>query len=345
MRRRVLFVLLLLSTGFLAGVPDASAQASRAARLEVFEAQPSPRAPLGVNDSVVFHFNRRVDCQQAAAAFSVTPAVPGELRCDPFTLSFTPATPYPRDTAITFALTPPLTALDGAPLRDPFQATYTTAGYLAVSEAYPSALGGAAPVDSAITVVFDRPVAPLAVASAVDELPVPLSIEPATAGKGAWVNSAVYTFTPARPLASGQAYRVSVAPDLKAVDGAEMRAEYAWTFETAPASIIGVDPPPGATGLSLAPKIQVRFNQAMDRRAIEAAFYLRPLPGDGEHKLAGSFAWADDGMGFAFAPDSRLELDSFYQAGFSTDLLPDLELGSAQAPPALALSDRARAGH
>ena len=210
-------------------------------------------------------------------------------------------------------------------------ATYTTAGFLSVSEVFPSAKAGPIPVDSAITVVFDQPVVPLTVASAADELPQPLSIQPATAGSGEWVNSAVYTFTPARPLASGQAYRVTLAPDLRAVDGAEMRAEYIWTFETARASIITVDPPPGATSLSLTPKIQVRFNQVMDRSAIEAAFFLRPLPGDREHELAGSFAWADDGMGFAFAPDSHLALDSFYAAGFSPDLLPDLALDSAQA--------------
>lgn len=333
MRRRILLLVFLLSIVVLAGVPQSIAQSGRVALLQVFDVQPAPSAPLALNASVVFHFNRRVGCSEAKAAFSVTPAIRGELNCDQFTLSFTPAGAFGRDTPYTFTLSPPLLALDGATLLDPFQVTYTTAGYLSVSEVFPSALGGAVPVDSAITVVFDRPVVPLAFASAADDLPQPLSINPLTAGQGEWINSAVYTFTPSAPLQSGQSYRVIVSSDIEAVDGAETLAGYSWTFATANPSIVAIDPPPDATSLGLKPMVQVSFNQVMDRSAIEDAFYMRQLPGGDEQELAGGFTWSEDGTGFVFTPEERLVLDSIYQAGFSPDLLPELQFGGARAEP------------
>ena len=333
MRRRILLLVLLLALLVLVGLSQSIAQGGRVSLLQVFEVQPSPSAPLGLKDSVVLYFNRRVDCADAEAAFSVRPALAGELRCDQFSLSFTPADDYERDRAYAFVITPPLRALDGAPLLDPYEATYTTVGYLSVSEVFPSEQGGAAPVDSAITVVFDRPVVPLTLPSALDDLPQPLSIEPATAGKGEWVNSAVYAFTAESPLKSGQTYSISIASDLAAVDGAELEADYSWTFETAKASIVAIDPPLDTTSLSLEPSLQVRFNQVMDRGAIEDAFYLRRLPASDGSGLRGDFVWAEDGMGFAFRPEARLELDSIYEAGFSPELRPELQFGSAGTTP------------
>ncbi len=334
MRRPILLPALLLWIAVLAGVPETIAQGGSAGRLQVIEVEPSPAAPLALDASVVFHFNRRLDCADAEAAFSVTPAISGALECDQFSLSFTPASAYERGSAYLFALKPPLSAADGAPLLDPFEATYIAAGYLSVSEVFPNELGGAVAVDSAITVAFDRPVAPLRLPSAADELPRPLSIQPATAGQGEWVNSAVYTFTPAAPLKGGQTYRIKVASDLEAVDGAPMAAGYSWTFETAKPSIISIDPPPGTTSLGLDPRIQARFNQVMDQSAVEDAFYLRMQPsGDVGGGLAGAFVWADDGRGFAFTPVKRLELDSIYEAGFSPDLLPELQIDGGQAAP------------
>ena len=329
MRRRILPLLLLLAAAVMASLPLSNAQGSNTKRLQVFEVQPAPAARLALNGSVAFHFNRRVDCQEAEAAFSVRPAISGELHCDQFSLKFTPAAEYEREAAYTFALKPPLLSRDGAPLIDPFEVTYATAGYLSVSEVFPSSQGGAAPVDSAITVVFDRPVAPLTLQSAAADLPQPLSIQPTTAGSGEWVNSAVYTFTPTAPLKSGQTYTATVSSDIVAVDGVVMQAEHVWSFETANAEIIGIDPQVGATDLGLEPKIQVRFNQVMVKSAIEDAFYLRLLPGNDAGGLDGSFVWADDGMGFAFTPGARLELDSVYEAGFNSDLRPQLQIGGA----------------
>ncbi len=328
MRRRIPLLVLLLAVSILAGIPLSIAQGNRVALLQVFDVQPSSSAPLALNDAIVFYFNHRVDCDNTEAALSWTPSIPGELHCDEYTLSFTPAGAYERNTAYTFALTPPLVAFDGARLADPFRVTYKTASYLTVTEAFPSAEGGPVPVDSAITVVFDRPVVPLMSSMNKDDMPNPLRLFPSTDGTGEWVNSAVYIFTPASPLKSGVRYRATIAADLEAVDGAVMRSDVSWNFQTATATILSIDPPLGSAGLRLDPKIQVRFNQVMDQSAVERGFYFRALPAVAGAAVSGRFEWADDSRGFVFSPDTLLQLDSTYEAGFAPDLLPNLNFSN-----------------
>ena len=114
-------------------------------------------------------------------------------------------------------------AKDGAPLLYPFDATFATAGYLQIAEVFPQPDSASVPVDSAITVAFDRPVVPLVASIDEDELPHPLVLSPATAGSGEWVNSAVYIFTPSEPLKSVTDYSVTVSADLEAADGSVIK--------------------------------------------------------------------------------------------------------------------------
>ncbi len=316
MRRRTFIICLLLTVFLTGGLPASVAQRARLGSLAVFDVQPAPARQLGLKEAVSFHLNRRVDCAQARGAFSLSPAIAGELACDEYTLTFSPAAAYERDTAYTFVLAPPLNAKDGAPLLEAFRATFKTVGHLEVVEALPGPNAELVPVDSAITVVFDRPVAPLAMSTDADELPHPVALTPATAGNGEWVNSAIYVFKPSAPLQSAAEYRVTVAGDLLAVDGATLSSAVNWSFKTEAPSITSVYPRPRSDDLLLDPKIHVRFNQVMERREIERAFYFRAGEGRDAPDITGEFEWAEDGKGFAFAPDERLQPETGYRAGF-----------------------------
>ena len=316
MRLRILVALLLLAILIGTGHQGNIAQGNRVSLLQVFDVQPSPASPLALGGAVTFTFNRRVDCADPEAGLSWSPAIDGELTCDEYAITFQPADSYERDTSYTFHLTPPLQAKDGALLPDPFTATFTTIGYLGVAEVFPGAEGGPVPTDSAITVVFDRPVIPLLMSTDADELPHPLALSPSTDGIGEWVNSAVYVFTPSEQLDGSVHYTVTVSGDLEAVDGSAMASAIDWSFKTEAPSVISVHPPPTADDLILNPRIQLRFNQAMDRRAIERAFFFRAEPESGAPAITGSFEWAEDGKAFAFTPNERLQYDTKYKAGF-----------------------------
>ena len=308
------------------------AETERAARLEVYDVQPSPAGLLALDEAITFAFNRRVDCAQAEAAFAWQPAISGRLTCDEYSLAFEPLDQYQRDTSYTFAFTPPLQAKDGAPLLDPFHVTYFSAGYLDVAEVFPQPDSKSVPVDSAITVAFDRPVVPLLASVSEDKLPHPLVLSPATGGSGEWVNSAVYVFTPAEPLDSATEYSALIATDLQAVDGSAMASAFRWSFMTEAPSIVSVRPRPTTRRYSrdrwddirLNPRIQVRFNQVMDRDLVESAFYFRAGLESESIDVAGAFEWSEDGKGFAFTPDVRLWYDTEYEAGFPARLFRSL---------------------
>ena len=244
MRRRILFSLLLLTVLIWSGSLQNLAQGVRESLLQVFDVQPSPAGRLALDEAVTFTFNRRVDCAEAEAALTWQPAIRGTLTCDEYSITFEPIGEYQRSAQYTFHLTPPLRAKDGAPLFDPYRVTFAAAGYFEVSEVFPQPDSATVPVDSAITVVFDRPIVPLLASTDEDELPHPLVLSPATAGSGEWVNSAVYVFTPAAPLRGVTNYTAVVAADLEGVDRSVLESAVAWSFETTVPSVISVHPRP-----------------------------------------------------------------------------------------------------
>ena len=332
MRRQICLAFALFNLLMLAGAVHITAQVNQVAYLEVIDVQPSPAGQLGLRDTVTFWFNRRVDCADAEAAFSWQPATRGVLSCDEYSVSFEPDGAFQRDQRYAFSLNTPLTAKDGAPLLDPFHVVFSTVGFLTIADAYPLPGSSLAPVDSAISVAFDAPVVPLALSPGRDDLPQPLTLSPTVAGLGEWVNSAVYVFRPSQPLEGDTEYTVTISPALAAVDGSVMGSAAAWTFKTAPPTIVAIDPPPGANDLILNPRIQIRFDQRLSQELVERAFRFEALPDSDHPDIAGSFEWADDGMGFAYLPE-RLKLDTAYQAWFDRDMLPGLRLASSLGAP------------
>ena len=83
--------------------------------------------------------------------------------------------------------------------------------------------------DSTITVAFNRPVVPLVGTGEQAGLPEPLVITPTLAGKGEWINTSIYRFTPEKGLAASTAYTVTIPAGL---DGHDRRrpgeAVYLW---------------------------------------------------------------------------------------------------------------------
>ena len=75
--------------------------------------------------------------------------------------------------------------------------------------------------NATVTVMFNRPVVPLVAVSdpARQDLPQPLTLVRASdgaevEGRGEWLNTSIYVFTPSRPLQAGQRYEGRVAAGL-----------------------------------------------------------------------------------------------------------------------------------
>ncbi|MBZ0308643.1 MAG: Ig-like domain-containing protein, partial [Anaerolineae bacterium] len=317
MRRFLLLVMLVVALVMLS-LPELSAQEQGDGVLQVVETSPFVGEELGLRSEITLFFDRPIACETASDAVSIAPAVQGDLVCDEgdTALKFVPSEDYTRGVVYTVQVSSALMAQDGSQLLEPFQLELNTVGFLQVSEVFPSNGTIDIEADSVITVIFNRPVVPLVTVEDMGDLPDPLTIVPAVAGQGEWLNTSIYMFHPETALAGGVEYTVTVNAGLEAVDGSVLVEPYSWSFRTFPPEIISIQPEPQSDAVPLDSKIQVAFNQPMDRVSVEANFTLRPLA-DASDSVSGTFTWADDSTGFAFEPGELLQMDTLYSAGFA----------------------------
>lgn len=166
-----------------------------------------------------------------------------------------------------------------------------------------------------IVVIFNRPVVPLGTSLDSDQLPSPLEITPAVAGRGEWLNTSIYIFTPTEGFAGGTTYTVRVPATLTAFDGTSLAEAFETTFRTQAPSVSEILPPPNETSVLLDASVQVRFDQPMNQASVEAGFQVVST-GDNQ-AVSGVFEWSDDGAGFRFTPNQRLTLATQYEASLT----------------------------
>ena len=200
-------------------------------------------------------------------------------------LRFTPVTPWDRAARYTVALNATARSAKGIALARPEAFTVNTIGTLAVAQTLPADGAQDVAPDSAITVLFNRPVVPLTALAQQAALSVPVTFEPAIAGAGQWLNTSIYVFTPAQPLAAGTTYKGVIAAGLKDTAGALLDTAVIFSFTAAPPAVRAILPAANTTGVDLRAPISVTFSQPMDHASAEAAFVLAP-------ETPGTFTWA-----------------------------------------------------
>ena len=187
-----------------------------------------------------------------------------------------------------------------------------------VTEVLPANATLDAPVESRVTVIFNRPVVPLVVGMDPADLPNPLTFTPAVAGSGEWLNTSIYVFTPSAeaPLGGGVEYTVSVGR-LESFDGVALEP-FSWSFRTVPPQVTQVEPEPQASSVLLEGPIRITFNQPMDQASVEAAFSLTP-DGQPDAPVLGTFDWPQTSV-MTFTPNPLLNLDTFYRVGLDGEV-------------------------
>lgn len=331
----VMVLLVMLSVTTVTTAQEADPSGEQPARvLHVVDTIPLSGQELEPGDSIEIFFDRALDCATIAGAFSIVPTVAGDAACGPgdTSLRFTPTQDYAPATAYRVTLDIALRAADGAQLLEAYTLDVSGLGALRVVDVLPSDGASAIAVDSLLTVVFNRPVVPLVIAEDVGDLPDPLVINPPVAGRGEWLNTAIYTFRPDVAWSGATRYTVQIAAGLEAADGAVLAEGFTWSFVTDLPRIRELNPRDASTGIELDRLIQVVFNQPVDRASLEEHFYLRP-EGTAQGRVSGTFEWSDDGTGFGFRADDLLALDTVYEAGFPANSVRDVT-GQAALPAA-----------
>jgi uncharacterized protein YfaS (alpha-2-macroglobulin family) len=183
---------------------------------------------------------------------------------------------------------------------------------LLVASFYPSD-GSLVPTNSRIVVIFNRPVVPLSLSSDQADLPDPLQIEPAVAGRGEWVNTSIYQFTPEVAFAGGVTYTVAIpAGVLQAVDGSPLSAPFRASFNVQRPSIVSLSPQADEVNVSQRAQVIVRFSEPVDRTSAES---LR-VRAEGGSPVAGTLRWNEDSTELIFTPTERLALSTRYTVSF-----------------------------
>ncbi len=293
----------------------------------VIQREPRRGETLAPDGGITLVFDREMNPDSVAQALTVQqagePPVPveGSLAWDGArVVTFQPQNPLPRDTVFDVILTQDATAITGEPLREPFVFRFQTAGFLAVTQVIPAPDTADVAVDSTITVMFNRPVVPLTGLGQMEDLPVPVTFEPAIPGAGEWLNTSIFVFTPAKPLTGGVRYTVRVGTDFSAFTGETPAEPFEWRFTVAPPKIVSVFPGDGKTLVDINTPVRITFNQPVDFDSAKEHFsmtggggFLRSDGVKGEMKLAGNT--------LIFTPTEALQFDTTYRLEMSAGVV------------------------
>lgn len=278
----------------------------------IVETDPLAGSTIPLDGPITLYFNQAMEQDSVSSVFSTAPEISGSLEwVDPATLQFKPDQPLSPGMEFRLILDTGAMAENGLSLPEEQSLSYFTADYLRPVTFLPSP--GSIEIDplSAILVTFNQPVTSLGETLTSD--PPALVINPAPPGKGKWINSSTYQFSPDPGLAGGTTYQVELSPDLISTAGTGLEGDtlLSWTFSTSYPQVLDWSPHDGDTGVGLDRGIQLTFNQTMDPDSIAAHFNLRD--GGGE-PVAGTYSWSEDYQKVEFVPDQLLDREANYAA-------------------------------
>src|SRR5512136_347067 len=237
---------------------------------QVIDQNPLPGQEAAPDSGIQLVFDRAMDRSAVETAFQIYPSTKGSFAWkDDRTVVFTPAEKLARAGVYDVVLDQRARDANGAPLNQAYQFRFVTAGYLEVAQVMPAQGTLDAEAATKITVIFNRPVVPLTNLAAMESFPQPVKLSingQAVEGKGEWLNTSVYVFTPARLLPGGVVINATVqaSPDGKPLvdtDGNPLAADYVWQFGVTPPKVVSVTPNNGATLVGVDTPITVQFNQ------------------------------------------------------------------------------------
>lgn len=273
----------------------------------VVEASPLPGTTLPLDAGVALFFNQPMDRLSVEGALKVEPALGGRFEwSDDSSVTFVPDQALPAGSDLKITLGDTVRAQNGIALQEPVVFQYSTVEPLRVTQRLPE--GTEVDPLSAVVVAFNQPV--VALGDETANLPVALTLEPATNGSGEWLNTSTYVFYPEPALVGGTNYVARINPDLVSVAGSRLEepSSIPWQFSTTRPSFLQLSTATEQP-LPLDEVFQLTFNQPMDRSKTEAAFSLTDANGK---VVEGKFEWLEKDTVMKFQPLALLKRDLGY---------------------------------
>ncbi|MFW5713805.1 MAG: Ig-like domain-containing protein [Brevefilum sp.] len=269
---------------------------------------PLPNTVIDLNQSISLHFNQPMDKNSVEAAIHFQPGISGRFSWeDEKTVTFTPEQSLSAGGNINLTLDTSAQAMNELNLPEPFEVEFSTAEPLRILQVFPEDDTQDVDPQSVVFVAFNQPVVPL---GAESEGPPAFTLIPEVPGKGEWLNTHTYMFTPQPTMDGGAGYSIQINEALAGVSGALMdeEQEFEFRFITKNPRVLSINPREDEL-LSLNGPIRVEFNVAMNPESVEAHF---DLLAPGGTPLNGSFEWGEDHKTLTFTPSVTLGRDRTY---------------------------------
>jgi len=277
----------------------------------VLRTSPEPGEEQPLDAPVEILFDQPMDRDSVERAFAIEPgaSVDGDFDwVDDRTVRFAFDDGFKRGERYRVRVIESARSEAGVDMQRPFELRFSTVGYLEVTNVQPA--DGATEImpDTVVTVLFNRPVAPLSAIEDQGSLPDPLTFVPPVTGQGEWLNTSVYQFTPDDGFEPATDYSARVAQGLTDASGnAVLEDDFEWQFSTVTPRAIGSIPANGDVYVSPTPVISLTFNQPMDHDSVADNFILRN-DNTGE-LIPGQFSWAEGGLS---QPTGQDDFDGYY---------------------------------
>lgn len=277
----------------------------------VLSTSPAPGAEQPLDEPVAITFDQPMDRASVEKAFAIEPgaSVDGafDWSDDDQTVRFTPDDGFQRGQRYRVRVVETAQNQDGLALTRPFEFRFSAAGYLEVANVQPAGGTGEVAVDSAIIVMFNRPVVALSAVEDQGRAPDPLTFTPPVSGEGVWLNTATYQFSPSdEGFLPATDYTARVSAGLADVFGqAVLEDDYEWTFTTISPAVAASIPVSGDMNVSSTPVMSIAFNQLMDHVSVEQNLLVideatgQPVPGE--------LAWVSRGIIPPPPPDQYID--------------------------------------
>src|SRR5512136_3258019 len=165
---------------------------------QVVQVTPAPGEEQPLDAPLQLVFDQPMDSSSVQAAFTIEPAVKGDFSWPtPSVMQFKPlGEGFKRAVQYAVALKENARSQAGLALEAPVQFHFSTVGFLEVAAVQPISNTTEVAISTTVTVLFNRPVVPLTAIENQGGLPQPLTFVPPVRGKGEWLNTSIYLFTP-----------------------------------------------------------------------------------------------------------------------------------------------------
>ncbi|MBI3174596.1 MAG: Ig-like domain-containing protein [Chloroflexi bacterium] len=289
---------------------------------QVVDQSPFPSERLVLEPTLMVRFDRKMDRASVEAAWTLRdgqdqPVAGTTSWADDSTFQFKPKSKLQPGSAFTGVFSASATSANGTPLTEELRFNYMTVDALSVSQVFPGDGAKDIAPDTAITIIFNKPVVPVSIMEERENQPHPITIYPAISGTGEWVNSSVYVFQPEKPLTSQTQYKVNLRKGLVDVTGSELSDSYSWTFSTTPPKILHYslvngerNPTELVKYVRLDQAFEIEFAQPMNEESVAESLSL--VNREMKTTIPLDLTWNEKGTLVTIKPHEAMKIASFY---------------------------------